>query len=247
VNQERTAEHTVPTALQVATSTVLAWRELWQQTPSLATVFLLVAQWALETAWGKECFCWNLDNSKWSLGYDWCFYACGEELPLGAALNYQKQDPDHVHIISRYAKDGQAMASCKLLPPHPMCKFKAFVDINEAMIYRLGALRRRFNLAWPFIVAGDAAGCAHALKTQHFYTAPEHTADHRGYADGLIATTNGMGRHLPGFDPAKIETPSPPVGPSITDEDRKRVMALVSLTVENMVNELGHAGGPVES
>ncbi len=237
-NIERTAEHTKPTPLQVAIALVLAWRKLWGSTPSLATVFLLVAQWALETGWGAQCFCWNLGNAKWASGYDWCVFACGEELPLASALKYQSEDPDHVHIVQRYTKKGQAWASCKFLPPHPMCRFKAFATIDEAAIYYLSDLRRRFALAWPAVLAGDPAQFSQKLSIQHYFTAPEAQ-----YEGTMLRTFHGMPGHLPGFDPAKVEAPAPPPE-GITDEDRERVDQLVSLTVEQMVNELGHDGAP---
>lgn len=245
MNTERKAEHTKPPPLQVATAVVLCWRKLWGTTPSLATVFLLVAHWALETGWGTMCFCWNLGNAKWAPGYDWCFYSCGEELPLADALEAVAKDPDHALIAHRYQKgDGTWWASCRFQPPHPQCKWKAFASLEEAMLYYLSNLRTRFSRAWPFVLAGDPAGFCHALAQQHYYTAAEHTADHKGYADGFIGTFNGMGNHVGRFDPMAVQEP-PHFDPAqMTDADRDRVNGLMALTVKQMVDELGHDGHP---
>lgn len=240
MNQELPDKVTSVSPVEVATALTRAWRTLWGNTPTVRQLFVLLAQWALETWWGKSCHWWNLGNAKWASGFDWCCFACGEELALGAAVHYAEEDPDHVHIVQRYTKNGVAMASCKFLPPHPMTRFKAFHSLDEAAIYYIGDLRRRFNLAWPAVLNGDPAGFAHQLKVQHYYTAPEHTPDGKGYADSLVSIFNGMHNHVPDFDP--IAVPDSETG--ITDEDRARVSQLVSLTVEQMVNEIGHSGAP---
>lgn len=60
--------------------------------------------------------------------------------------------------------------------------FRAFPDLGTAANAYLIAMRGRFGAAWPFALAGDTAGFAHALKEQGYYT-----ADEGQYAAGLVA------------------------------------------------------------
>lgn len=225
----------------VAIALVRAWRALWNTTPSVQSIWLLLSQWALETGWGKSCHWYNLGNAKWSEGYLCTQFACGEELKLADALRHVNDDPEHVLIVRRYTSDGQSMASCKFLPPHRMTWFKAFETLDQAAIYYLGELRRRFNTSWAPLLNGDPAGFAHALKLQGYYTALEHTADHKGYGDTMVSVFNNMHTHVPGFDPVAVES----LEHGLSEEDRKRASMMVMLTVETMVNELGHTGADV--
>jgi len=227
---------TKATAVEVAVAFVRAWRHLFRETPSVQTVFLLLAQWALETGWGKACHCFNLGNAKWSTGFDWCCFACGEELTLESALRYQKADPDHVLIVRRYTSNSRAMASCKFLPPHRMTWFKAFETLDEGAVYYIGSLHKRFARSWPFILSGDPFGFGHALKLQGYYT-----ADEAQYTGSLARTFHSMPSHVPDFDPEQVD--AAPVEtkdadpPGLSDIDKARIAKLVALTVEEQIND----------
>jgi len=114
------------------------------------SVRLLCAQWAMETGWGKACHCNNIGNAKAVVGgsYDWCFFATDE-------------------IIN-----GRLV---KFNPPNPGCCFRAFATLREGVVDHLHLLTRQSNFAsaWPFVLAGDAAGFCRALKIGGYYTADE--------------------------------------------------------------------------
>ena len=113
-----------------------------------AAAVLIVAHWGLETGWGHSCHCWNLGNAKYTVGcgHDYTMFPCSEVIG-GVNVNFS--------------------------PPDPQCRFLAFGSLGEGTCYYLTQLRGRWRSAWPALIAGDAAGYAHALKLARYYTAPE--------------------------------------------------------------------------
>lgn len=133
----------------VATALSDAWQALLGETPSQESLLVLLSQWTLETGGGHACHAWNLGNAK-SVpgdGRSWTFFRCSEIL-AGKEVFFD--------------------------PPHPQCRFRAFESLADGAADYLELLHRRFAVAWPAVVAGDAAAFGHALKAAHYYTADEH-------------------------------------------------------------------------
>lgn len=153
-----------------------AWGRLILDAPCTRQALLvLLAHWALETGGGHACHWYNLGNKKRVAGdgHDYTQFACGEELPLAYAQRAAASDPDHIKIVGQYQASGQDMASVRFLPPHSATSFVAFPDLDAGTVDYLVGLRGRFRAAWPYVVAGDAAGFCHALRLQRYYTADE--------------------------------------------------------------------------
>src|SRR6185503_3816069 len=120
--------------LDAADALVLAWRELFGETPKLSSVFVLLAQEALETGWWKACHCFNLGNAKSREGdgHDWTFFECGESLSRALAERIVAESGGLVTIKRYY--DGGKSAEIKIKPKHPYCRFRAFRTLREGMI-----------------------------------------------------------------------------------------------------------------
>lgn len=147
-----------------------AWSSL-DGAPGRASILLLEAHWALETAFGHACHWYNLGNKKHvpGDGHNYTQFACGEELPAGTVT----AGPT-VQIVATYTKkDGVTYDSVRFLPPHPACNFVAFDSLDDGATDYLLGLRGRFRNAWPSVLAGDVAGFCHALKVAGYYTADE--------------------------------------------------------------------------
>jgi len=127
-----------------------AWPAIVQDTlVTRPALLVLCGQWAFETGWGHACHRYNLGNAKHvpGDGHEWCEFPCTEVIN-GTVITID--------------------------PPHPGCQFIAFETLDEACIYYLTSLRGRWRAAWPYALAGDAAGFCHQLKLQGYYTDDEH-------------------------------------------------------------------------
>lgn len=60
--------------------------------------------------------------------------------------------------------------------------FKAWPDLASGAVAYLQAMTGRFGSAWQYVLSGDTAGFAQALKDERYYT-----ADEGAYARGLVA------------------------------------------------------------
>lgn len=106
-------------------------------------ILVLLAQWALETAFGKAVHWFNLGNAKHvdGDGHDFSVFRCSE------VVNGREKFMD--------------------------CPFVAFDSLDEGAAYYLRSLRSRFRFAWPAVLAGDVADFSRRLKAAHYYTADE--------------------------------------------------------------------------
>lgn len=154
---------------ELAAALTTAWRAELGEEPTRAALLVLLAQWSLETGGGAKCIQWNLGNAKSIPGDGYDW----TEFPTTEVVKGAV-----VHLVAR---------------------FRAFPSLAAGAADYLRLLSRRFATAWPFVVAGDVDGFAHALHVAHYYTAPVED-----YARGMRARASAIARAWP---PAQLPIP----------------------------------------
>lgn len=151
-----------------------AWVEWTGVVPTRPQLLVLLSQWAHETGLGRATWCHNLGNVKGKPNgeRDWTFFACGEELEV---QRFDRLANDsRVQLVRRYTRvDGVPMVSIKFVPDHPASCFRAFETLEAGAADYLELLRKRFDRAWPAVLAGDTTQFARLLRVQGYYTASE--------------------------------------------------------------------------
>lgn len=126
-----------------------AWRAvIVTPNPSNESLLVLLAQWGIETGNGRSLHNYNLGNAKRIKGEPWTMLNHVWEIIEGRRVIFE--------------------------PPHPQTHFRAFASLAEGAREYLEMMHQRFAASWPEVLEGDAAGFAHALKRQRYYTADEH-------------------------------------------------------------------------
>lgn len=169
---------TVLTKPDLALGMKTAWGNLWGGPIPIHSLCIVLAQVQLETGL-KSCHNFDLGNAK-SIegdGYDYQFFACGEELPLGVAQHAAATSP-LVKITRQYYVGKVAMASVWVEPEHPWSRFRAFPNLADGCLDQLKLLHSRFTKAWVAVESGDPDLFVHYLKLQGYFTAPEAQYDH---------------------------------------------------------------------
>ena len=154
--QELQDKLTPCTAQEMLDALYVAWVRYFGAPPDNTDALrILLAQWALETGWGKACHNWNIGNVKAAAGgvYNWQYFRCNEVLN-GKIVWFD--------------------------PPNPGCCFRAFSTIEDGVLDHLRLLvqHKTFSLAWPAVITGDPVRYAHVLKMAGYYTADEATYAH---------------------------------------------------------------------
>lgn len=218
--KELNAEKTNVTPQQMALALYQAYWTYFNSPPSKDTVRVLLAQWALETGWGKSMWCYNVGNAKSREGdgYDYCFFKCNEILARSVAERLLQEDPEHVQI-STYRPDDTCIVW--FLPKHLWCRFRAFKTLEDGVYDHLKMVVRTFDRAWPYAVAGDPEGYCQALKEQKYFT-----ADLSVYTETLKAVFN------------KLDSLEVPNDHTLPLEDRQRVLNSVALSLADMVEDI---------
>ncbi len=221
-----------------------AWLHCFGVPPKKESIWILLAQTALETGWMASCHNWNLGNvkSREGDGFDYCFFACNEILKKAAAEAYVAKSPQTAKITT-YRKDGTCIIW--FYPKHPACRFRAFHTLLEGCIDHISLVHKRFARSWPAVLAGDPAQYAHALKLQGYYT-----ADEASYKKTLVSVFGTVSRLKVDYSslPTQLEpdegseTPEVPVG--LNSDQKNRIMNLVALTMQQSLDDLrlGHLG-----
>lgn len=138
---------TLCTPAQLGAALYDAWGRLIQESrPTRASVLVLLAHWALETGFGRFCWCWNIGNKKRVPGRPY----------------YQVRCSEIIDGVEQWFD-----------PPHPQTSFIAYSSLQEGADDYLTGLRGMFRAAWPAVVAGDPALFCHMLKLSRYYTASE--------------------------------------------------------------------------
>lgn len=180
-----------------------AWKKLLAEDAPRAALVLLVSQWALETAWGAACRCWNLGNGKARPGgaVDWQFFSCDERLSPAAATHAVAIDATHARIES--AQPGaDGLVPVWFDPPSPYCAFAAYASLEEGANAWLALQHGRFAGAWGALLSGDGRLFAGALHDEGYFTAQVDR-----YATTLVAVAATLDKELPDFQAADAGEP----------------------------------------
>ena len=200
-----------------------AWYQIFGEEPKHEAVCVMGGQWALETGWGKSMWDFNLGNVK-SVegdGHDYCFFGCGEELPLSVA-QHAVHDSPLVKVVRTYMQGTTQMASVWIDPEHPWCRFRAFNSLLEGAVDYVKLLNKRFQKSWPAVIAGDPAQFAHFLKLQHYYT-----ADETQYTNSIKSTFHTMMGVNVTF-----------VHPDLSTDQKTQIQNLVALTMVQSLDDI---------
>lgn len=133
-----------------------AWTARHGTPPTKAQLGVLWAQYMVETG-ATHCYNFNIGNIKEIPGDGLPYMALRgvwEILPNGKRAELDKEDPGSW--------------------------FTAFPSLDVGAEWYLKKLKTNFAQSWPFVLMGDPAGFASALKRQRYYTAPE-----RDYVAGM--------------------------------------------------------------
>lgn len=135
-------------------------------------VLLLTAHVHLETGL-RACHCWNLGNAKWSAGYDFTMFECGEEVTTELANATRQQHPGLVTFVgSPYVRGSRLMQSVRVKPPHPWTRFRAFRSLQQGAADHIKLLRtEHYTPAWYAVAAGEPIAYARALASCGYFTA----------------------------------------------------------------------------
>lgn len=201
-----------------------AWVQLFDDQPSSPSLCCLLSQWALETGWGKSCWCWNIGNFKSSDGdgRDYTYYKCDERLDPATAQKYlahagvRSDDPSQPNVALR-SNNSDKSVTLWFWPDHPVSRFRAYKTLAEGAKDYVESLFNRFNKAWPAIVQGDPTNFIHQLKVQGYFTADEAT---------YTKTTNSLFKtfsKIP-FDREKL--------PILSDDHAAEIQGLIALTLD---------------
>lgn len=189
----RPATRTPLTAGQARVALGAAWRTHTGEDASRETVALLVAQWALETGWGKAMFNNNFAGIKAKEVEPHTYYTTTEEL----APESVPHDP-RIKVLKTISPK---LVRVRVSPEHEWCRFRHYDDAGEGAVGYVEKLHQRFPRAIPALLAGDASRYATALKMARYFTAPlDDTFDDAGnrimgYRSNLVSIQRSVLRN----------------------------------------------------
>lgn len=138
---------------------ILAWQNLFSETPSKKSLAVLFSQIGIETGNTNYCFNSNLGNIK--------------------AHDYPNQIIDYMALNNVW----EIINGKKVMIPasNPGSWFRSFPDLQSGVSFYIQFLKNnRYRSAWPAVLSGDVAQFAHQLKINGYYTAPE-----KDYVNGM--------------------------------------------------------------
>jgi hypothetical protein len=214
---------------QVFSALVNSWYKLFQEIPKKESICCLMAQISLETGYfgstgGLHNF--NLGNLKSREGdeKDYTFFACNELLSLEQAKSLAAKDPNTAKITKIF---DNGKAYIWFYPDHIFCRFRAYRSLDDGAFDYLLLLYKRFQKAWPAIIAGNPTLFSKKLSEQTYYTAPEPI-----YTKTLLFWYSSFLKFS--LDPAKI--------PILTQEDIDNSKTLVQQTLQEFEDEIPIVG-----
>jgi hypothetical protein len=152
-----------------------AWTARFASAPKRESIYVLVAQWALETGWGKAMHAYNVGNLK-SVegdGHDYTYFACDEYI--------------HGKQVWFY-------------PDAPGCRFRAYETLDLGAADYLDTLHERYQNTWDAVLAGDPASFARHLKAARYYT-----GDEGQYTRSLVSIARELSRTGAPVGPAGLD------------------------------------------
>ena len=224
--QELTAAKTPITKEDAITALWQGWLAFFgEPPPKRSCIWLLLAQWGLETGWGQSMWNFNFGNVK-SVdgdGYDYQFFACNEILDTGYANTLLEKSPQTVKVTP-YKAFGKSVVW--FYPKHPGCRFRAFPDAASGATDHVSLVSRRFSKAWHAVLSGDPQGYAKALKSQGYCT-----ADESEYMAGLVGCYKMAATAAVDYSILDVLTP----------EDVSHLQNLVGLTLQSSIDSIFEA------
>ena len=177
--QELADKRTPVTVQQMADAMYTAWCRYFNSPPAHKSIYVLLAQWALETGRGAQMHNFNVGNVKARPNgeYDFQYFACNERLRTATAKQMQSADPKTARI-TRTNSDGTSWIW--FYPKNTGCCFRAFEQLDDGVFDYLCMMinHQMFKRAWPAVLAGSPQQFSHLLKQAGYYTADEQTYTH---------------------------------------------------------------------
>jgi hypothetical protein len=149
--------------------------------PSDASICLLAAQIDLETAGGRAVMGYNLGNVKGS-----------------------QSDPNSITFATFEYVNGRRV---ELPAGDPGAYFRSWETLAAGAEAYLLIMRGRFGVAWPFVLSGDTAGFAAALRAKHYYTAPEEQYAAGLFSRGAPSAVEVSRSSVPGGEDERVPNP----------------------------------------
>lgn len=201
---------------------------------SVASVLVLLAQFALETGRGKSCYNFNLGNVKAATPtVEHVYFYCNEILSpkeanrlLGRAARRSDGSgllDTAVNITASTARtDGRVVVD--FWPDSPVTRFRRFASLDDGALFYFSFLRDRYTKAWTYVLAGDPRAFVAALKASNYFT-----ADEAKYAAAVLSLVAEFSK----IDFSDLVA-ADPVDYAKVDEiiDAVAVMNLVALTLQ---------------
>jgi hypothetical protein len=91
---------------------------------------------------------------------------------------------------------------------------------------------KRFSKAWPAVISGDPKQYSQQLKAQGYFT-----ADLSGYSDSLASIFKDLLRLKIDYDSLPSHIPSSPNNEGFSEEEKQRILNLVTLTMRSEMEE----------
>ncbi len=143
---------TICTQQELIKALIKSWQDLFQNTPSKASICIILAQHQIETG-NYACWNWNLCNVKYVAfngDVDYCALKGVWEIINGVRV--------------------------ELPPENPGSWFRSFKSLAEGSDFYLKFLSNgRYKAAWDAVIEGNPQKFSHLLKVAGFYTADEAT------------------------------------------------------------------------
>jgi hypothetical protein len=168
---------------QVAQALYAAWVARFEAIPSATTIYILLAQWALETGRGKHMVAYNIGNAKAGPEWHGCytFFKTTEVLARDYALMNMATAPlrpeseggDRRTLVIREPERPLPLDAVyvDVYPPHPWCRFRAFETLDDGISDYLHLLHTKYEKAWGYVIEGKPAEFCLALKRLRYFTA----------------------------------------------------------------------------
>jgi hypothetical protein len=165
--QQVEVKRTVVSMRDYARAVLKAWKAFFGNLPEKKSVAVLYAQYMIETG-GRACWNWNIGNVKHFRGdgFDWVAldnvwegvapFAASALIARGEAV----LDTNEGHIKAV----GASKTSVVFKAGRPETLFRAYPNLDVAMMGHIRFLFERFAPCWTDVVSGDYHGFAHTLK-----------------------------------------------------------------------------------
>ena len=142
-------KQTTYTEFDFVKATIEAWQEMYKETPKKETVYILLAQTAHETAFGKACWNWNLFNVK-------------AKDVVGSTIEYVALNGVWEIV------NGKKVI---LTPENPGSWFRAFPSLKEGIKHHFKFLNNsRYSSAFAACKAGNLEDFCNKLHDAGYYT-----------------------------------------------------------------------------